>query len=94
MIVPLTGEQAEVGNDIVISMDLFAERINKYGGIQGKKLLFKYHDNQSNIQKTQAVAKKIVSNNRVLAVIAGFNDATTTAATEIFESAKIHPYLI
>ena len=89
VIAPLTGEHAEIGKDVVISMDLFAERINKYGGIQGKKLLFKYHDNRSNVQTTKVVSNKIALNNKYLAVIAGFNDATTKAATEIFELAEI-----
>jgi branched-chain amino acid transport system substrate-binding protein len=89
VITPLTGEQAKVGSDIVLSINLFAERINKYEGIGGKRILFKYYDSQSSAETTRIVAKKVVSNNKVLAVIAGFNDATAKAAVEIFEPAKI-----
>lgn len=79
-------------------LNVYAERINKYGGIKCKdkkgkikrkqlKFIYDYCDNGSP-EEAKKIAKKIIGNNNIFAVIGHFNAETTAAAAPIYDKAK------
>ena len=88
-VIPQNLDKKNTGKSIEEALDIYAERINKYGGINGKKLKITFYDDQGSIKKAQDIANTIVKENKVVAVIGHFSDNTTQAAGEIYHNAGI-----
>jgi len=66
---PLSGEYASYGKMVKIGTDIALEEINAAGGINGKKLVVIYEDDQLDPKKGVAAFDKMVSINKVPVVI-------------------------
>lgn len=89
VVAPLSGERAYIGKDVIKSLELFAERINKYGGINGKTLKIEAYDHQDSSEIARTVAQKITKKNKAVAIIGNFSDKTTQATETHFHQASI-----
>lgn len=81
---PFTGPAASYGVPIKNATELFVESVNKSGGIGGYKLSVVYGDDQCDAKQAAQVAKRMVSNKKVTAIVGHFCSSSTLAAAPIY----------
>lgn len=87
---PLTGDQAQLGIDTCQGVRLAVEQANQKGEIiPGYKLEMVPLDDQHNPAQAVNVAKKLVSDQDVMAVMGHFNSSCTKPASAIYHEARI-----
>ena len=91
-ITPLTGDGASYGRQTKQGVDLAAKEINATGGINGKKIVIKYEDDQMTPQGGTAAIQKLITIEKVPVIIGGFTSTVTLAIAPIAE--KNHVVLI
>jgi branched-chain amino acid transport system substrate-binding protein len=84
---PLTGQYAQYGAQWKKGFDLAAEEINAGGGINGRKLEYVFEDTQSDPRQTVNVARKFVSDERIVCEVGDFSSAASMAASPIYQAA-------
>lgn len=89
VVAPLSGQHIQVGKDIVVGLTIYANQINKYGGINGKKLKISAYDDQGDPKVAKKIAQSVVNKNEAIAVLGHFLDNTTQAAGKIYHKARI-----
>ncbi|MFG1302281.1 ABC transporter substrate-binding protein [Xanthobacter sp. V3C-3] len=88
VIMPLTGGQAPFGQNSLRAIELAVERINAAGGIaglDGAKIELVVADAASDPTTAASVAQRIISRDRVSAIICCFASSLTIAASEVAE---------
>ena len=85
---PTEGENIS-GREMVQGIQLYLERINQTGGIDGKKIKLQIFDDQNNVAKAQQVAREIADSSSALAVIGHLYSSTSIAGGEIYRAAGI-----
>jgi branched-chain amino acid transport system substrate-binding protein len=92
VIMPLTGGQAPFGIASQRGIELAAERINEAGGIKslgGARLEIVVADAASDPTTAASGAQRIISRDRVSAIICCFASSLTLAASEVAERSKV-----
>ncbi len=89
VVAPLSGEQEHVGKNIVKTLNIYAERINKYGGIKGYDLIISPYDNKGSSETSREIAKNIADENKSIAVIQDFPQSSGLDIQKIYQAAKI-----
>lgn len=77
MVIELTGPFAIFGIPQRNNVQMLAEQINARGGIKGVPIKLIVYDNQSKVTESLVVAKKLVEQDNVLAIIGGGTTPTT-----------------
>ena len=65
------------------------ERINAKGGINGKKIVMIYEDNQADPAKSVSAIKKLIAVDKVPAIIGVVTSTATLAACPVAEESKV-----
>ncbi len=86
---PLTGATASYGQSTDAGLKLAIEEINKKGGVLGKKIRIVVEDNQSKPEESALAVSKLISRDKVCAVIGEVASSRTLAAAPIAQAAKI-----
>lgn len=86
---PLTGDWAEYGNDFKRSVTMVIDKINKEGGIAGKKLELVVADSRGDAKESVLIAEKFVADPDIIAQIGDFSSSSTMAAAPVYEQAKM-----
>jgi ABC-type branched-subunit amino acid transport system substrate-binding protein len=86
---PLSGASAAVGQEMVASVRLAADRLNAAGGIAGRPVELLVYDDQNDVELARQRADEIVQDGRALAVVGHNTSATTLAALEVYQAAGI-----
>jgi branched-chain amino acid transport system substrate-binding protein len=81
--VPLTGPAAAYGS-VGRGADAYFKYVNSRGGVYGRKLVYKYEDDEFDVAKTIQITRQLVEQDNVLAI---FNSVGTEHAL------AIRPYL-
>lgn len=89
VVLPMTGDKEQVSTNILKTLNIYAERINKYGGIEGHDLQFLPYDNKDDPKVSHQIATKIVDENKVVAVIQDFSHSADLNIEKIYEQANI-----
>jgi len=76
---PLTGVVAASGTMVTAGTKLAAEEINAKGGIGGKKIQLIIEDNKSNPTEAASVAEKLITRDKVPAMIGAWSSTYTLA---------------
>lgn len=76
---PLTGAVAAAGNMVTAGAKIAAEEINAKGGLLGKKLELVIEDNKSNPTEAASVAEKLISRDKVSALVGAWSSTYTLA---------------
>lgn len=76
---PLTGVVAAAGNMVTAGTKIAAEEINAKGGILGKKLELIIEDNKSNPTEAASVAEKLITRDKVPAMVGAWSSTYTLA---------------
>lgn len=88
VLLPVTGNNATDGKDMLNAMKMAAEKINNDGGVKGKKLKLEVADDACDPQMATTAANKLVSM-KVTAVVGGYCSGSTLPASGVFNNAKI-----
>ena len=82
-------EKNQEYQQILTALNLYAERVNKYGGVDGALLKIQdFYDNGSP-EEAQKIAKKITEDNRFVATIGHFNKESIQAAADIYATSNM-----
>jgi branched-chain amino acid transport system substrate-binding protein len=85
----LTGKEAGFGQTSHQGVVLALEEINAAGGVLGRKLELVYEDNQTKPGESATVAKKLISRDKVVALIGEVSSGRSLEAAPIAQQAKI-----
>src|SRR5829696_7842130 len=86
---PLTGQYAQYGAQWKRGFDLALDEINASGGINGRPLQYVFEDSQSDPRQSVAIARKFVSDTRIVAELGDFSSAASMAASPIYNAGKL-----
>ena len=102
---PMTGPNAQVGNDAKAAMETAAEIINgkhdipmllgKGGGLDrldGAKVRLIFADHQGDPQKARAEAERLITQEHVVALIGSYQSATAATISQVADRYEV-PYL-
>jgi len=92
LMAPLTGFAAADGASVLDSVKLAVERVNNEGGILGKKVELITYDDRADGKEAVAVARKLIQQDGVVAVVAGSYSTPSRASAPIFQDEEI-PYV-
>ena len=88
VLLPVTGNNATDGKDMLNAMKMAVEKLNDDGGVSGKKLKLEVADDACDPQTATTAANKLVSKG-VKAIVGGYCSGATLPATGVFDNAKI-----
>ncbi|MBP2242491.1 branched-chain amino acid transport system substrate-binding protein [Cytobacillus eiseniae] len=88
VLLPVTGNNATDGKDMLNAMEMAVEKINNDGGVLDKKLKLEVADDACDPQTATAAANKLVSK-KVVAVVGGYCSGSTLPASGVFHNANI-----
>ena len=72
----MTGDWAEYGNDFKRSVTMVIDRINRMGGIHGKKVVLEIADSRGDPKESVLIAEKFVADPEIIAELsAKFEDS-------------------
>lgn len=86
---PVTGSQAEVGQDLLNGIRLAVDERNAAGGVLGQQVEFVQFDDAADPKQAVAVAQKIASDPTIVGVVGHMNSGTTKAASPVYHEAGI-----
>jgi branched-chain amino acid transport system substrate-binding protein len=86
---PLTGPNAQYGNQWKQGFDLALDQINGAGGINGRNLAYAFEDSQSDPRQSVAIAQKFVSDPRIVVELGDFSSPASMAASSIYQRAGL-----
>src|SRR3954462_14611356 len=85
----LTGKEAGFGQTSHHGVILAIEEINAAGGVLGRPLELKYEDNQTKAGESATAVKKLISRDKVVALIGEVSSGRTLEAAPIAQQAKV-----
>ncbi len=85
MLAPLTGFAAADGASVKNSVDLAVEKINKAGGLLGKKVELVTYDDRADAKEAVALAQKLIQQDQVVGLVAGSYSMPTRAVAPLFQ---------
>lgn len=86
---PMTGDNAQYGEEMKNGIELAFTKINNDGGVNGKKLELVVGDDKATTSEAVAVVNKMINNDYVRAVMGGYNSSPTIAAQEVSGQAEV-----
>jgi branched-chain amino acid transport system substrate-binding protein len=92
VVVPLSGANAQFGINSRNGIELVADQINKAGGIKalgGAKINLIVADSTSTPTNAASVAQRLITQNRVSAILGAFASSLTIAISEVTERREI-----
>lgn len=87
-----TGQYAQYGEQFKLAFDLAVEQINAEGGIDGRDVVLKYEDSQSDPKQSVTVAQKFVDDSDVILVFGDYSSAASIPASRIYTAGKLLQY--
>lgn len=88
-IFPLTGGSAYQGKSFRQGIELAMEEINANGGIDGKKLEILFEDDKGIPAEGVNAAQKLITQDKVSAILGNFNSSVTLAVRAVTEREKV-----
>lgn len=90
---PLSGSAMAYGFDVVNAAKMYYDKVNKEGGINGRKIELVVEDDRCNANDLLAAIKKLTEQDKVFMLNGGSCSAAVVGAREYVERAQI-PYLM
>ena len=84
---PMTGQYAEYGKSIQTGVELAVRQLNDAGGIEGRPLEIIIGDSQGTPDIAKRVARKFVSDSKIVAELGDFTSTCSMAAQPIYDKA-------
>jgi branched-chain amino acid transport system substrate-binding protein len=89
ILLPLTGDAAQYGESMKKGIELAIDEVNQSHGIKGKKIILAYEDDRADPALGVSAFRKLVTINKVPAVIGGATSSVTLAVAPVAEKNKI-----
>ena len=86
---PLTGKEAAFGQQAHRGVQMAIEEINARGGVLGRPLVVVAEDNQSKPGDSATVAKKLVSREKVVAILSGGTSSNCLEIAPLAQAARV-----
>jgi ABC-type branched-subunit amino acid transport system substrate-binding protein len=86
---PLTGVAAPGYSEIAPASNAYFQYVNAHGGIYGRKIVYKYLNDQYNPTITSTVVHQLVLQDNVYAIFNGLGTPTHLAVAQYLNSAKV-----
>jgi branched-chain amino acid transport system substrate-binding protein len=87
--VPLTGPAAAGYSKIYPAMNAYFQYVNSKGGVNGRKITYKYVDDGYNPANTQTVVRNLVLQDKVFAILNGLGTPTHTGVLDFLKQEKV-----
>ncbi len=84
----LTGPLAPNGKQALLGQEIWADRINKAGGLLGKKVELKYYDDKSQASEVPGIYTKLIDVDKVDLVVSGYASNQIAPAMPVVMSKK------
>ncbi len=88
-VLSVTGGASFLGDPEKKVLELFVDRLNKEGGVKGRKLQLTVYDDGGAADKAASFTKRLIDSDAVDIIIGGTTTATTMAAVPLVEKAEI-----
>ena len=88
-VLSVTGPAAFLGDPELKTLEMYIEEINKNGGVLGRQLEFVHYDDGSNAGKANSFAKRLISDDKVDAIVGGTTTGSTMSMVPLIERAEI-----
>ncbi len=92
VILPLSGKLAETGADLKRGIEFAVEQINAQGGIKslgGAKIVLVYGDSAGKPETGAAEAERLITEEKVVAIIGAYQSAVSKTVSEVCERYKV-----
>jgi branched-chain amino acid transport system substrate-binding protein len=89
LLAPLTGPAAADGLSVQNSVKLAVEKVNADGGVLGRKVELITYDDRADGKEAVALARKLIEQDKVVAVVGGSYSTPSRAMAPIFQEEKI-----
>ncbi len=92
VVLPLSGKLAETGADLKRGIEFAIEQINAAGGIKslgGAKLVVVYGDSAGKPETGAAEAERLITEEKVVAILGAYQSAVTKTVSEVCERYKV-----
>jgi branched-chain amino acid transport system substrate-binding protein len=86
---PLTGVAAPGYDEIAPSSNAYFQYVNAHGGVYGRKIVYKYLNDQYNPTDTSSVVKQLVLQDNVYSIFDGLGTPTHLAVAPFLNSEKV-----
>jgi branched-chain amino acid transport system substrate-binding protein len=86
---PLTGGVSTFGNSAKQAIQILEKQTNDAGGINGQKVQFVYADDEGKAVSAATVGKKLISQDKVVAIVGPLTSGCTNALAPIAQANKI-----
>ena len=81
----VTGAAAFLGDPELKTLEMYIEKINKEGGLLGRKIELVHYDDGSEANKANSFAKRLIDNDQVDVILGGTTTGGTMAAIPVIE---------
>lgn len=88
-ICPSSGPLKSVAEPSIAAVDLAVDEINGRGGVDGRKLVISRYDSGSDPRQAAVAARKLITDDRVLAMIGPFSSGEVSVAVNDTERAHV-----
>jgi len=85
----VTGGAAFLGDPEQKTLELYVDKINKSGGVLGRKLKLVAYDSAGNAEKARTFVKRLIEQDKVDVIVGGSTTGETMAVAPLVESAQI-----
>jgi branched-chain amino acid transport system substrate-binding protein len=85
----VTGPAAFLGDPEQKTLELYVEKLNKAGGVLGRKLQLVAYDSAGSAEKARTFAKRLIDEDQVDAIVGGSTTGETMAVVPLVEQAGI-----
>ena len=89
VLAPISGEYRADGQQMVAATQMYLDRINRAGGIDGRQVKLLVFDTQGKAGVAREKAKEIVADERVLIVLGTYFSQTAMAVGQIFKQGHL-----
>jgi branched-chain amino acid transport system substrate-binding protein len=85
----VTGGAAFLGDPEQKTLELYVDKINKDGGVLGRKLLLVSYDSAGNAEKARTFVKRLIEEDKVDVIVGGSTTGETMAVVPLVEAAQV-----
>ena len=84
-----TGPAAFLGDPEQKTLEMYVERLNASGGINGRKVALTVYDDAGDAEKARTFTKRLIEQDKVDVIVGGSTTGTTMAAVPLVEQAQV-----
>lgn len=86
---PLTGPFSAIGQRFRDAAELYGEQLAEHGGLEGREIKFVIEDDRNAAEQATSIARKLTSQDNVVAAIGSLTSTASLAAAPVFAAAKV-----